>query len=151
MNASSYLSTAYSSSSLSRMSAAISRPGLSRLSGKRLPWGNTQELVPEIFMRPEPDSLRLIEEECRLRDEQETLGIYKPKPMEDIDFHYRCDHEHYRHARWAKRSQFSPLSMTAVPDVNRATRSIWTMRLSRQHGKICAPGWTESTLSADQT
>ena len=106
MSASSYPSTAYSSSTLQRMPAAKSRSALRRLSGRRLPWGNTQELVPEIFMRPEPGSLRLIEEECRHRDEQKSRGIYKPKPMEHIDFHHRCDQEHYRHAPWAKRSHF---------------------------------------------
>ncbi|PRB81911.1 hypothetical protein CQ007_06920, partial [Pseudomonas sp. MYb185] len=57
-------------------------------------------------MRPEPQSLRFWEEEYKRREEQKAKGTYKPKPMEKIDFHDRCDHEHYRHAPWATRSQF---------------------------------------------
>ncbi len=34
-----------------------------RLTGQRLPWGNTQEVVPDTFMRPEPKSLRFWEQE----------------------------------------------------------------------------------------
>jgi len=63
-------------------------------------------LVPEVFMRPEPHSLRFWEDEHKRREEHKAKGTYKPKPMENIDFHDRCDHEHYRYAPWAKRSQF---------------------------------------------
>ena len=105
MSLSNYPSTAYSPGKLHRQSMARPRSGLKRLAGRRLPWGNTQEVVPDTFMRPEPKSLRFWELEYRCREEQKTIGTYKPKPMEKIDFHDRCDHEHYRHAPWAKRSQ----------------------------------------------
>ena len=106
MSLSSYASTAYSPAKLQSQPPARPRSGLKRLAGQRLPWGNTQEVVPEVFMRPEPEGLRFREREDKLRDEQQASGTYKPKPMEHIDFHDRCDHEHYRHAPWSKRSQF---------------------------------------------
>tara|TARA_R110000796_G_scaffold66440_2_gene152828 strand:- start:48463 stop:49500 length:1038 start_codon:yes stop_codon:yes gene_type:complete len=106
MSLSSYASTAYSPASLQSQPPARPRTGLKRLTGQRLPWGNTQEVVPEVFMRPEPELLRFREEESRRKAEQQSNGTYKPKPMEKIDFHDRCDHEHYRYAPWAKRSQF---------------------------------------------
>ena len=105
MSLSSYSSTAYSSGALQGQPMARPRSGLKRLTGRRLPWGNAQEVVPDTFMRPEPESLRFWELEYRRRAEQKAIGTYKPKPMDKIDFHDSCDHEHYRHAPWAKRSQ----------------------------------------------
>ena len=106
MTLSSYATTAYSPATLKRQPSGKQRSGLKRLTGQRLPWGNTQEVVPDTFMRPEPRSLRFWEQEYKRRAELKAKGTYKPKPMEKIDFHDRCDHEHYRHAPWAKRSQF---------------------------------------------
>lgn len=80
--------------------------GLKRLTGRRLPWGNTQEVVPTAFMQPEPKSLRFWEKENILKAELKAKGTYKPAPLEHIDFHDRCDHEHYRHAPWAGRTHF---------------------------------------------
>jgi len=79
---------------------------LKHLTGRRLPWGNTQALVPDTFMAPGPDALRLVEQKKREREEQRAKGTYKPAPLEHIDFHDRCDHEHYRHAPWAGRAHF---------------------------------------------
>lgn len=106
MSLSSYAATAYSPTNLQRQRPARSRSGLKRLAGQRLPWGNTQEVVPDTFMTPGPDSLRLVEELRVRREQEQAKGTYKPAPMEHIDFHDRCDHEHYRHAPWAKRTQF---------------------------------------------
>ncbi|WP_022964117.1 hypothetical protein [Halopseudomonas pelagia] len=105
MTLSSYSTTSYSPDSLQRQPQAKARSGLKKLTGQRLPWGSTQEVVPDTFMRPEPKSLRFWEQEYKRRAELKAKGTYKPKPMEKIDFHDRCDHEHYRHAPWAKRSQ----------------------------------------------
>src|SRR5690606_26624268 len=80
--------------------------GLRRLTGRRLPWGNTQELIPDTFMTPEPDALRDNEKMKREKKEKLADGTYKPAPMEHIDFHDRCDHEHFRYAPWSGRSQF---------------------------------------------
>ncbi|WP_158256733.1 hypothetical protein, partial [Pseudomonas sp. MYb185] len=60
----------------------------------------------DTFMAPGPDALRLVEQKKREREEQRAKGTYKPAPLEHIDFHDRCDHEHYRHAPWAGRTQF---------------------------------------------
>ncbi|QJD58869.1 hypothetical protein HG264_08070 [Pseudomonas sp. gcc21] len=106
MGLSCYTSTSYSSAKLETQPSAKPGSGLKRLAGRRLPWGNTQKVVPEAFMRPEPETLRFWEKEYKRREHLKAEGIYKPKPMERIDFHDRCDHEHYRHAPWAKRSQF---------------------------------------------
>src|SRR5690606_39814827 len=73
---------------------------------RRLPWGNTQDLIPDTFMTPEPDALRDNEQMKREKEEKLAEGTYKPAPMEHIDFHDRCDHEHFRHAPWLGRSQF---------------------------------------------
>ena len=106
MTLSNYATTSYSPVKLQRQPPGKSRSGLKRLTGQRLPWGNAQEVVPETFMRPEPERLRFWEQEYKRRAELKAKGTYQPKPMEKIDFHDRCDHEHYRHAPWAKRSQF---------------------------------------------
>ncbi|WP_226944751.1 hypothetical protein [Pseudomonas sp. FME51] len=106
MTCSNYTATAYSPEKLPRQSAAKSRLGFRRLTGRRLPWGNTRELVPDTFMRPEPESLRFWEQGYKHRDEGKAKGTYKPAPLEHIDFHDRCDHEHYRHAPWAGRAHF---------------------------------------------
>ena len=105
MNSTVYSSTAYASKN-ERQSAATPRSGLSRLTGRRLPWGNTQELIPDTFMTPEPDALRDNEQMKREKEEKPADGTYKPAPMEHIDFHDRCDHEHFRYAPWSGRAQF---------------------------------------------
>ena len=103
---SSYTTTAYSPATLKRQPSGKPRSGLKRLTGQRLPWGNTQEVVPDVFMTPTPESLRFWEKAAKEKVEQQAKGTYKPAPMEHIDFHDRCDHEHYRHAPWAARAQF---------------------------------------------
>src|SRR5690606_31942976 len=101
-----YLSTAYSSKSLEHQRALGTRFRLSRLTGRRLPWGNTHELIPDTFMTPEPDALRDNEQMKREKEEKLADGNYRPAPMEHIDFHDRCDHEHFRYAPWSGRAQF---------------------------------------------
>jgi len=106
MTQSPYATTACSSAKLQRQPPGKPRSGLKQLTGQRLPWGNTQEIVPDSFMMPEPSRLRSLERDRLLRDEQIAQGTYKPAPMEHIDFHDRCDHEHYRHAPWGGRTHF---------------------------------------------
>ena len=106
MTPSSYATTAYSPASLQSQAPGKSRSGLKRLAGQRLPWGNTQEVVPDSFMQPEPKSLRFWEQENKRKADLKAKGTYKPAPLEHIDFHDRCDHEHYRHAPWAARTHF---------------------------------------------
>ncbi|SDR80621.1 hypothetical protein SAMN05216198_0471 [Halopseudomonas litoralis] len=101
-----YASTAYSPEKLQRQSVAKPRSALARMTSRRLPWGNTQEIVPDIFMTPDPDALRGVELGKKEKEEKLAKGTYRPAPMEHIDFHDRCDHEHYRHAPWAARAQF---------------------------------------------
>lgn len=106
MNPSNYATTSYSPANLQRQPAAKSRSGLKRVTGQRLPWGNTREVVPDSFMTPGPSSLRHLESVRIKRDQELAKGTYKPAPLEHVDFHDRCDHEHYRHAPWAARSHF---------------------------------------------
>ena len=106
MTQSPYATTAYSSAKLQRQPPGKPRSGLKRLAGQRLPWGNTQEIVPDSFMMPDPSSLRSLESDRLQRDQEIAKGTYKPAPMEHIDFHDRCDHEHYRHAPWGSRTHF---------------------------------------------
>lgn len=106
MNSSSYAPTAYSPKNLQHQSVFRSHTSPGRLTSVRLPWGNTQDVLPDIFMTPEPDGLRLIERLKKEKEVQLANGTYKPAPMEHIDFHDRFDHQHYRYAPWAKRSKF---------------------------------------------
>ncbi|WP_339648724.1 hypothetical protein [Halopseudomonas pelagia] len=106
MTQSSYATTSYSPANLERQPPGKSRSGLKRLTGQRLPWGNTQEVVPDSFMQPAPKSLRFWEQEYKRKAELKAKGTYKPAPLEHIDFHDRCDHEHYRHAPWSTRTHF---------------------------------------------
>lgn len=101
-----YAATSYSPANLQRQPPGKPRSGLKRLTGQRLPWGNTQEIVPNSFMTPGPSSLRHLESVRLKRDQKLAKGTYKPAPLEHIDFHDRCDHEHYRHAPWAARTHF---------------------------------------------
>ncbi len=102
----SYATTSYSSANLQRQPRETPRSGLKRLTGQRLPWGNTQDVVPDNFMTPGPSSLRHLESVRLKRDQELAKGTYKPAPLEHIDFHDRCDHEHYRHAPWSARTHF---------------------------------------------
>ncbi len=106
MSAAGYTSTAYSPEKLQRQSVATPRSAMKRMTSRRLPWGNTQEVVPDIFMTPEPDALRDNEQMKREKEEKLAKGTYKPAPLEHIDFHDRCDHERFRYAPWSGRSQF---------------------------------------------
>ena len=45
MTLSSYATTSYSPANLERQPPGKSRTGLKRLTGQRLPWGNTQEVA----------------------------------------------------------------------------------------------------------
>jgi len=101
-----YASTAYSPARLQKYPPEKTRTGLKRLAGRRLPWGHTQSLIPDAFMTPGPDALRLVEDKKREKEKKIAEGIYKYAPLERIDFHDRCDHAHYRHAPWAGRAHF---------------------------------------------
>ena len=101
-----YILTSYAPGKLQRQPVAKPRSALARMTSRRLPWGNTQEIVPDIFMTPEPDALRDNEQMKREKEEKLAKGAYKPALMEHIDFHDRCDHEHFRYAPWSGRSQF---------------------------------------------
>ena len=101
-----YTLTSYAPGKLQRQPVAKPRSALARMTSRRLPWGNTQEIVPDIFMTPDPDALRGVELGKKEKEEKLVKGTYRPAPMEHIDFHDRCDHEHYRHAPWAARAQF---------------------------------------------
>ena len=101
-----YTLTAYAPGKLQRQPVAKPRSALARMTSRRLPWGNAQEIVPEIFMTPEPDALRDNEQMKREKEETLAKGTYKRALMEHIDFHDRCDHEHFRYAPWSGRSQF---------------------------------------------
>ena len=106
MRATGYASSAYTPEKLQRQSVAAPRSAMKRMTSRRLPWGNTQEVVPDIFMTPEPEALRDNEQMKREKEEKLAKGTYKPALMEHIDFHDRCDHEHFRYAPWSGRSQF---------------------------------------------
>tara|TARA_B100000123_G_C25704744_1_gene417006 strand:- start:75 stop:1139 length:1065 start_codon:yes stop_codon:yes gene_type:complete len=86
---------------------AEKQPWLRRFGSMRLPWGNTQDIVPpSVLTSVKPASLRLQEERDRVRDEQKSRGEYKPKPFEHIDLHDRLDHERIRHAQFPTSSKF---------------------------------------------
>lgn len=101
-----YSDTAYSSTKLARQVPAHKRSSFRRLTSRRLPWGNTAQLIPAAFMAHQPDDLRLVEKKKMQRERDMLAGSYKPAPLEHVDFHDRCDHEHYRHAPWGKAAHF---------------------------------------------
>lgn len=106
MTTSSYAHTAYTSDRLAQQAPGRKRSAFKRMTGRRLPWGNTQVFVPEVFLRPEPERLRFWEQENKRRDDEEAQGSYKPSSFEHVDFHDRCDHEHYRYAPWGGAAHF---------------------------------------------
>ncbi len=78
-----------------------------KLGATRLPWGQTQDVAPERFLKDDsPENMRYWEEVFREREEEKKLGTYKPKPFEGVDLHNVLDNERYRYALLSKRSHF---------------------------------------------
>lgn len=101
-----YSDTAYCSTMLGRQAPAHKRSSFRRLTSRRLPWGNTAQLIPAAFMTHQPGDLRLVEQKKKQREQDMLAGSHKPAPLEHVDFHDRCDHQHYRHAPWGRAAHF---------------------------------------------
>lgn len=107
MNSSYYAVTAYRSDRIPKQPPSAERSGIRRFAKVRLPWGMTQEVAPDDFLREAaPKNLRRVEKGQQEKKEQLVLGTYVPAPYEHVDFHDREDHEHFRFSLWSKRSQF---------------------------------------------
>ena len=79
---------------------AIKQPWLRRFGSMRLPWGNTQDLVPiDVLNNGKPSELRLVEAVKQEKAEQLEKGTYVPKLLEHLDLHARLDNEKTRHAQ----------------------------------------------------
>ncbi|WP_443192109.1 hypothetical protein [Pseudomonas indica] len=102
-----YASTAYNPATIPDQPPSAERSWIKRFAKVRLPWGNTQEVAPEEFLRiAAPSNLRAVEKAKEERERQLAEGNYVPRPFEHVDFHDRHDHERYRYALWSKRSHF---------------------------------------------
>jgi hypothetical protein len=107
MNSSYYAATAYRSDRIPKQPPSAERSWIRRFAKVRLPWGMTQEVAPDDFLREAaPKNLRRVEKGQQEKKEQLALGTYVPAPYEHLDFHDREDHEHFRFSLWSKRSQF---------------------------------------------
>ncbi|AZC33975.1 hypothetical protein C4K38_6060 [Pseudomonas chlororaphis subsp. piscium] len=102
-----YGSDAYRLDRVPEQTASTERGWLSKFSGTRLPWGNTQEVAPDSIMEdPKPESMRFWEQWEKEKAEMKANDTYVPRPLEHIDLHYKYDHERFRFAQLPFRSQF---------------------------------------------
>ena len=107
VNRSFYAATAYRSDSIPDQAPSTERSWLKRFAKKRLPWGKSQNVAPDDFLRERaPEKLRFQDNMRKEREEKLTLGTYVPAPYEHVDFHDRHDHERFRFSLWAARAQF---------------------------------------------
>ncbi|WP_240500410.1 hypothetical protein [Pseudomonas syringae] len=106
-NAAFYAATAYRSDSIPNQAPSTKRSWLKRFAKKRLPWGKSQNVAPDDFLRERaPEKLRFQDDMRKEREEKLALGSYVPAPYEHVDFHDRHDHERFRFSLWAGRAQF---------------------------------------------
>lgn len=102
-----YAQDAYDSRQIPNQADASRRSFLHKTIGCRLPWGNTQEVVPiRILEDPTPETMRFWKDHERKKNEKKANGTYVPRPLEHFDLHIKHDHEVIRHAQLPFRSQF---------------------------------------------
>src|SRR5690606_23584456 len=91
---------AYSPEHIPDQPPTSKQPWLRRFGSMRLPWGNTQDLVPiDVLNNGKPSELRLVEAVKKEKAEQLEKGTYVPKLLEHLDLHARLDKEKIRHAQ----------------------------------------------------
>lgn len=102
-----YGEVAYNSKNIPVQSASLERSWLLKFSGTRLPWGNTQDVAPDIIMEdPTPDDMRFAEKFRKNKEEKKGNGTYVPAPLEGVELHQRYDQESFRYAQLPFGSQF---------------------------------------------
>jgi hypothetical protein len=102
-----YAATAYHSGRVPKQPPSAERSWIRRFAKIRLPWGATQEVAPDDFLREAaPRNLRHVEKGQQEKKEKLALGTYVPAPYEHVDFHDQADHECFRFSLWSKKSQF---------------------------------------------
>ncbi|WP_165672036.1 DUF72 domain-containing protein [Metapseudomonas otitidis] len=102
-----YAPTAYRPDRIPDQAPAARRPWNLRLATLRLPWGNTQDVVPAWFyLKNSPEHLRLCEQEEREDAEKKANGTYVPRMAESMDFHYIYNHQRYRFAQLSPGGRF---------------------------------------------
>ncbi|WP_083265510.1 MULTISPECIES: hypothetical protein [Pseudomonadaceae] len=102
-----YAPTAYRPDRIPDQAPAARRPWNLRLATLRLPWGNTQDVVPAWFyLRSSPEHLRLCEQEEREDAEKKANGTYVPRMAESMDFHYIYNHQRHRFAQLSPGGRF---------------------------------------------
>ncbi|BAV77933.1 hypothetical protein PCAU_5724 [Pseudomonas chlororaphis subsp. aurantiaca] len=98
---------AYRPDQIPEQAVSTERGWLSKFSGTRLPWGNTQEVAPDSIMEdPTPDDMRFSEQIKKEKEEKKANGTYIPVPFEGVELHQKYDHEYFRFAKFPFRSQF---------------------------------------------
>lgn len=102
-----YSHEAYRSDRIPLQAGSEKRSVLHKFTGTRLPWGYTQDVVPDNIMEdPKPESMRFWEQCEKEKAEMKANGKYVPRPFEDVELHCRYDHERFRFAQLPFRSQF---------------------------------------------
>lgn len=102
---SSYSSKAYRSDRIPQQAASTERSLLHKATGIRLPWGNTQDVIPDNIMEdPTPESMRFWEQWEKEKKELKENGEYQPRPFEDGELHCKYDHERFRFSQLPYRS-----------------------------------------------
>jgi hypothetical protein len=106
-NAAFYAASAYRSDSIPNQAPSTERSWLKRFAKKRLPWGKSQNVAPDDFLRERaPEKLRFQADMRKEREEKLALGTYVAAPFEYVDFHDKHDHERFRFSLWSAKSQF---------------------------------------------
>lgn len=95
-----YAQKAYSSRHIPDQSASVEQSWLLKFSGVRLPWGNTQEVVPSGIMQdPKPESMRFWENAEKQKAVKKADGTYVSAPLEEAELHQKYDQESFRYAQ----------------------------------------------------
>lgn len=89
-----YSHEAYRSDRMPVQADSEKRSALHKFTGTRLPWGHTQDVVPDNIMEdPKPESMRFWERWENERAEMKANGDYVQRPFEDVELHCQNDHE----------------------------------------------------------
>jgi hypothetical protein len=102
-----YSGKAYASNQTLAEYEASKHKFIHKITGSRLPWGNTQDVMPErVLTELTPESMRYWEDWEKEKKKMNENGTYISRPLEGMELHYKHDHEMIRHAQLPFRSQF---------------------------------------------
>ncbi|KAF1072461.1 MAG: hypothetical protein GAK45_00198 [Pseudomonas citronellolis] len=102
-----YAATAYRPDGIPDQPDADPRGLYMNLTCTRLPWGRTQEAVPDRLLNvPTPHAIRDDEKRQAEKAEKIAKGTYQPTQFDGVDLKHKYDHENFRVAKLPFNSQF---------------------------------------------